>query len=60
MIKTAAAATIANTSTVNEIRADNRIPRTISVSASAPTTTATTVIVAAPPGTPTRPSRAAR
>ena len=47
---TAAAATIANTSTVSEIRADNRIPRIISVSASAPTTTATTVIVAAPLG----------
>ena len=59
-INTAEAAAIANTSTVSEMRADNRMPRIISVSATAPTTTASTAIVTAPAGTPIRPSSAVR
>ena len=59
-VSTAAAATIANTSTVNDIRAESRTPRIINISASAPTTAASTAMVGRPSGTPSRPSSAVR
>jgi hypothetical protein len=58
--RTTAATAIANTSTVRDVLADNRTPRTIRVRATPPTTTAIAAIVTAPSGTPMRPSRALR
>lgn len=60
IINTTPATTIANSSTASEMRADSLMPRTMRISAAAPTNTVRPAMTGLPAGTPTRPNSVAR